>query len=156
MSELDLRSLLHALAERDVRFVIIGGVAVVAHGHLRATADLDLVPDPDSGNLNRLIDALAALHAILPTAGDRLFNAAEDARVIRQGGNVTVDTEHGGLDIVQLASGVPSYSQLAEDAVESEMLGIPVRICSLSRLREMKRAQGRTQDRADLENLPEE
>ena len=156
MSEFDLRALLQALAERDIRFVIIGGVAVVAHGHLRATADLDLVPDPDPDNLDRLIDALAALHATLPTADDRAFNAAEDAKILRQGGNVTVDTEHGGLDIVQLASGVPGYSQLAEDAVESEMLGIPVRICSLSRLREMKEVQGRTQDRADLEYLPED
>ncbi|HZK16187.1 MAG TPA: hypothetical protein VFC52_06335, partial [Solirubrobacterales bacterium] len=103
MSEFDLRALLQALAERDIRFVIIGGVAVVAHGHLRATADLDLVPDPDPDNLDRLIDALAALHATLPTADDRAFNAAEDAKILRQGGNVTVDTEHGGLDIVQLA-----------------------------------------------------
>jgi hypothetical protein len=156
LSEFDLRALLQALTERDVRFVIIGGVAVVAHGHLRATADLDLVPDPDPDNLDRLTDVLASLQSTLPTADDRPFNAAEDARVIRQGGNVTVDTQHGGLDIVQLASGVPGYSQLAEDAIGSEMLGVPVRICSLARLREMKEAQGRTQDRADLENLPEE
>ena len=38
---------------------------------------------------------------------------------------------------------------------ESELLGIPVRVCSLARLREMKMAQGRAQDRLDLENLPE-
>lgn len=64
-------------------------------------------------------------------------------------------TMFGGLDIVQRARGVPSYSQLAEDAVESELLGIPVRVCSLARLREMKQAQSRTQDRLDLENLLE-
>lgn len=67
---------------------------------------------------------------------------------------MTADTSYGGLDVVQLAHGVPSYSRLAEDAVESDVLGVPVRICSLRRLREMKEAQGRTQDRADLENLP--
>jgi len=68
---------------------------------------------------------------------------------------VTADTRFGGLDIVQRASGVPSYSQLAEDAVDSELLGVPVRICSLARLREMKQAAGRDQDRADLANLPD-
>jgi hypothetical protein len=57
---------------------------------------------------------------------------------------------------VQLAQGVPSYSQLDEDAIESDMLGIPVRICSLARLRQMKQAQNRTRDQLDLENLPEE
>ena len=50
---------------------------------------------------------------------------------------------------------MPSYSQLAEDAVPSELFGIPVRVCSLARLREMKEAQSRAQYRADLENLPE-
>jgi len=35
------------------------------------------------------------------------------------------------------------------------LLGVTVRVCSLTRLREMKQAQGRAQDKADLENLPE-
>lgn len=52
-----------------------------------------------------------------------------DAGVIRRGGNVTAMTRFGGL-------------------------GIPVRVCSLARLREMKQAQDREQDRADLANLP--
>lgn len=65
-------------------------------------------------------------------------------------------TRFGGLDIVQRARGVPGFSQLVDDAVESELLGVPVLICSLARLREMKLAQGREQDRADLANLPEE
>jgi hypothetical protein len=34
-------------------------------------------------------------------------------------------------------------------------VGIPVRVCSLARLREMKEAQGRPEDKADLANLPE-
>jgi hypothetical protein len=60
-----------------------------------------------------------------------------------------------GLDIVQRAVGVPSYSELAVDAVGSELLGVPVQICSLARLRKMKQAAGREQDRADLANLPD-
>jgi predicted nucleotidyltransferase len=122
LSEFDLRALLEALNGRGVRFIVIGGVAVGAHGYLRATADLDLVPDPDPKNLDQLIDAL---HQV------------------------------GGLDIVQRARGVPTFSTLTQDAVDSDVLGVPVKVCSLTRLREMKEAQGRTQDRADLENLPE-
>ena len=155
MSEFDLRSLLQELHDRDVRFIVIGGVAVGAHGYVRATADLDLVPDPDPANLDRLVKALDSLGATLPTAGGRQFDPGGDAGVIRRGGNVTADTKFGGLDIVQLAEGVPGYSQLDRDAVDSDLLGIPVRVCSLIRLREMKQAQNRTQDRADLENLPE-
>lgn len=67
---------------------------------------------------------------------------------------MTADTKYGGLDVVQRARGVPTYSTLSEDAVDSDVLGVPVKVCSLARLREMKEAQGRTQDKADLENLP--
>jgi hypothetical protein len=56
---------------------------------------------------------------------------------------------------VQLAQGIPSYSQLAHDAIEADLLGVPVAVCSLAHLRDMKLAQNRTQDKLDLENLPE-
>jgi hypothetical protein len=156
LTEFDLRALLEALHEHEVRFVVIGGVAVGAHGFVRGTEDLDLVPDPDPANLKRLTQVLEALGSTLPTVGGRAFDADGDAGVVRRGGNVTAMTRFGGLDVVQRAQGVPSYSQLAEDAVASELLGIPVQVCSLARLREMKRAQGRTQDQLDLENLPED
>lgn len=113
------------------------------------------MPDPDSENLKRLTNALSALESTLPTVGGRPFDPATDSGVIRRGGNVTAMTKFGALDVVQRAQGVPSYSQLVVDAIESELLGIPVRVCSLARLREMKQAQGRTQDQLDLENLPE-
>jgi predicted nucleotidyltransferase len=60
LSELDLRRLLESLRDHDVRFIVIGGVAVGAHGYVRATEDLDVVPDPDPANLDRLVDALGA------------------------------------------------------------------------------------------------
>lgn len=156
MRQFDLRSLLEVLSEEEVRFVVIGGIAVGAHGYVRGTEDLDLVPDPDPENLARLTEALEALESTLPTVEERPFDPTTDAGVIRRGGNVTAMTRFGELDVVQRARGVPSYSQLSGDAVDSEMFGIPVRVCSLARLREMKRAQGREQDRADLANLPED
>lgn len=105
--------------------------------------------------LDQLIDTLDSLDATLPTVGGRSFDSTGDARVIRRGGNVTADTRYGGLDVVQRARGVPTYSLLSQDAIDSDVLGVPVKVCSLSRLREMKQAQGRAQDQADLENLPD-
>ncbi len=86
MSALDLRSLLELLHEREVRFVVIGGVAVAAHGYVRGTADLDLVPEPDPQNLKRMAQVLEELEATLPTVGDRRFDPSSDAGVIRRGG----------------------------------------------------------------------
>lgn len=155
MSEFDLRALLAALHEHDVRFVVIGGVAVGAHGYVRATEDLDLVPDPDPANLRLLTAALEALDTTMPTVAGRPFDPSKDGAVILRGGNVTADTRYGGLDIVQRLRTVPPYSELAQDAIDSDLLGVPVRVCSLDRLRQMKQALSRTQDRLDLENLPE-
>jgi hypothetical protein len=68
--------------------------------------------------------------------------------------NMTLDTRLGGLGIIQRAPGVPSFATLAADAVEADVLGVAIRICSLEHLRAMKSAAGRAQDQADLENLP--
>jgi hypothetical protein len=155
LTEFDLRALLEALHEHGVRFVVIGGVAVGAHGYLRGTEDLDLVPDPDPANLELLTKALEALDTTMPTVEGRAFDPDKDGAVILCGGNVSADTRFGGLDVVQRLRGVPEYGELDGDAVDSDLLGVPVRVCSLRRLREMKRRLGRTQDRLDLENLPE-
>jgi hypothetical protein len=42
----DLAGLASALNAGEVRFIVIGAVAVAAHGHIRATPDLDIVPEP--------------------------------------------------------------------------------------------------------------
>ena len=155
MNEFDLRALLAALHEHRVRFIVIGGVAVGAHGFLRSTEDLDLVPDPNPANLKLLSAALDALGSTMPTVEGRRFDPDGDGAIILRGGNVTADTKFGGVDVVQRLRGVPAYSVLAQDAVDSDLLGVPVRVCSLARLRGMKQDLSRPQDQVDLENLPE-
>lgn len=156
MSALDLRALLEALHEHGVRFVVIGGVAVGAHGYLRGTEDLDLVPDPGPENLRLLSATLEALDSTLPTVEGRSFDPDKDGAVILRGGNVSADTKFGSLDVVQRLRGVPGFAELDADAVDSHLFDIPVRVCSLDRLRKMKEGLGRTRDRLDLENLPED
>jgi hypothetical protein len=151
----DLRSLVAALRRRDVDYIVVGGVAVGAHGYIRATRDLDIVPDPATENLRRLAAALRDLGATLPLASGRPFSAATDLRPLERRANMTLDTPLGGLDVIQRAPGVPSFPTLAGDATETDVLGVAVRICSLEHLRQMKLAAGRAQDAADLENLPE-
>jgi hypothetical protein len=151
----DLRSLVAALSRRDVDYVVVGGVAVGAHGYIRATRDLDIVPDPAPDNLSRLAAALRDLGATLPLASGRPFSVASDLRHLERRENMTLDTQIGGLDIIQRAPGVPSFPALTGNATEADVLGVAVRICSLRHLRQMKLAAGRAQDAADLENLPD-
>jgi predicted nucleotidyltransferase len=157
---LDPVPLLRALAEGGVDFVVIGGFAVISHGVVRVTKDLDIVPASDGPNLERLARRLAQLEVVQLGAGD--FAADEmpfdptRAEDLAEGGNFRLETPLGILDIMQWVSGVDSdhaYSALAGAAIDAEVEGVPVRICSLEHLRAMKRAAGRPQDLQDLADL---
>ena len=54
-------TILKALADADVRYVTVGGFAVILHGHLRTTKDLDLVIDLEPGNCKRALEALSGI-----------------------------------------------------------------------------------------------
>lgn len=149
----DLRGLLAALVEHEVDFVVVGGVAVVAHGALRATADVDIVPNPEPANLDRLVLAVSALGARLPLSGERPFDPPRDAPALRRRANATLDTPLGGLDIVQDVPGLPPYDALRAEAVSTDVLGVPLFVCSLHHLLAMKRRAGRPIDLADLDAL---
>jgi hypothetical protein len=57
----DLISLCRSLNEAGVRYILIGGFAVVLHGYTRATKDIDLLIDPSKENVQRLKKALSIL-----------------------------------------------------------------------------------------------
>jgi hypothetical protein len=153
VTDLDLRALADALHRHQVRYVVIGGLAVAAHGYVRATKDLDIVPDPDRDNLRRLANALIDLEAVVPLDEGRSFDHERHGVGLRRGRNLTLTTRFGGLDVVQRAPGVPSYDHLAGGALDTELLGVPVRICSLADLRQMKAARASERDLADLKGL---
>jgi hypothetical protein len=148
----DLAGLIAALNGSGVRFVVIGGIAVGAHGHIRATEDLDIVPDPAGENLDKLGNALVALDAGLaanPSGGVD----GELRHALAAGNNLTLVTSLGDLVIVQRLPGVPSWRQLFADAEQTTLGGTPLLVCSRAHLIEMKRARHSLQDQADLEAL---
>jgi hypothetical protein len=75
---------------------------------------------------------------------------------LAHGGNVRLETPLGILDVMQWLPGIDAdytYETLARDAVQAEAFGVKLRVCSLSALREMKRAAGRPRDLQDLADL---
>ncbi len=163
MSEaLDPLPLLRFLHERGVEHVIIGGVAVSAHGFVRPTKDIDIVPNPSIENLGRLAAALAELNAKNAEAGD--FEDGEfpfdptSVEDLSQGGNFRLVTDRGELDLMQWVAGVDAqdlYAELAAQAIEGTPSNVPIRVCGLAHLRAMKQAAGRPRDLDDLQHLPE-
>ena len=154
---LEAPALLATLTAHGVRFVVIGGLAVATHGYVRATKDVDVVPDPEAGNLERLFAALQAIDA-------RPLELAEFRREempvefglegLRQGGNWALVTEHGRVDVMQWVPGLPDYPGLQERAVAVAVPEVgPVLFAGYDDLVAMKRTAGRPEDRIDLERL---
>jgi hypothetical protein len=159
---LDPLPLLRALHERGIEHIVVGGFAVNAHGFIRVTKDLDIVPSPAEGNLERLAEMLHDVGArILDTddfTGEETPADPTRTADLEMGGNFCLLTDLGRLDVMQWLSGVDvddPYGELNRDTVEGSVDGIPVRVCSLEHLRAMKRAAGRPQDLEDLRRLGE-
>ncbi|MCW2959656.1 MAG: hypothetical protein JWM25_531 [Thermoleophilia bacterium] len=149
--------LLGALNRHDVEFVVIGGFALSAHDAIRATKDIDIVPDPSPANLDRLWAALVDLDAAPFTIAD--FDPIEhplewERASFGFGGNWLLATRLGRLDILQYVSGVDGFDQLRQNAVPT-LTDISGRIWMAGRddLIAMKRAAGRPQDLVDIERL---
>jgi hypothetical protein len=157
LSPLDVEGLLAALEKADIRFVVIGGFAVGAHGYPRATKDLDIVPDPEPENLGRLAALIAELDATVLGMED--FSEDEvvqpDSDGLAMGGNFVLATSHGRLDIMQLVGPDLEYADLDAAAVEDEVFGHQVRFCGFDHLVAMKEAAGRSEDEIDLKRLRE-
>ncbi len=152
MTDFQLIPLLRALTTAGARFVVIGGVAVAAHGPLRTTEDLDIVPSPAAEDLLTLGNALVALDARLAAPQSEAFGS-EHRAALAQGRSMSLTTSLGEVDIVQRLPGVPSFAELDRDALAFELDGFSVKAASLEQLVAMKRARGTQQDLADVEAL---
>jgi len=153
--------LVTALVEHGVEFIVVGGYAVAAHGFPRATKDVDICPNPSDDNLGRLATALEGLEAtpigLEEFSGE--FDLEPNLDGLKMGGNWTLLTKYGRLDVMQTFSfedapdGEGDYRDLASRAIERDFLGHRARFCSYGDLLRMKRAAGRAQDKVDVESL---
>jgi hypothetical protein len=148
----DLLGLVRALNHGQIRFVVIGAVAVGAHGRVRATEDLDIVPDPGRDNLDRLGNVLVEIDGRLATDLSRSIDP-ELRQALYQGRNLSLTTAFGDLDVVQRLPGIPGWQILIADAEETSLGGEPLLVTSRQHLIAMKRARNSLQDQADLEAL---
>jgi predicted nucleotidyltransferase len=158
VADLDIRGILGELAGESVEFLVIGGVAVGYHGHVRATKAVDVVPAPDPANLEKLANVLRRLDAQVEGADE--FDNRElpdplDAQALAQGGNWVLLTRLGRLDVMQWIGDGALWQRLAPNAVEDEVAGLPIKIIGYDDLVALKELAGRPEDLIDLERLRE-
>jgi Nucleotidyltransferase of unknown function (DUF6036) len=148
---LDAERILQALAEHDVAYVLIGGLAVQTHGHVRTTNDADVVPAPEPANLERLAAALRSL-------GARVLNPGEegteiDAKMLPRATIWQFASRDGGIDVMHEVPGGRSYEELSERALHIQLGEIDVPVVDLDDLIRMKLARGRPVDLEDVASL---
>lgn len=143
----DFAAALRDLNEAGIHYVIVGGLAVIRHGAVRATKDVDAAVSTDAENLLRLERLLEHWEATNPD-GTPLRTPT-----LAAGGVLALRTRHCLVDILseQLLP-APFDDVLARSDVK-RIDGVEAPICAFADLVAMKRATGRSTDLLDLERL---
>jgi predicted nucleotidyltransferase len=149
---INLQQTLRLLAEHEVDFIIIGGVAISAHGSSYLTFDLDICYLRTKDNLRRLVAALSPYHPRLRDMPEGL-PFIWDESTLRQGTNFTLSTDLGDIDLLGEVKGVGTYDDALSSSIVVHLFGNDMRILSLKALIESKRAAGRTKDLLVLPEL---
>jgi hypothetical protein len=140
----DWSEFLSLLIRHEVRFVIVGGHAVAAHGEPRFTEDLDVFVDATEANAARLHNALVAFGF-----GD----LAPPAKELAKTGNVwMLGRKPWRIDILTRIDGV-TFAQAWRGRVEADFDTKPLFIIGRRELLANKRAAGRAKDLADVATL---
>lgn len=148
-----------ALAGAGVRYLVAGGLAVVAHGYLRFTKDIDLVLALTEDNTRRALDALAGLgyRPAVPVAMTDLVDARKRRDwIVNKNARVfpLVSDAHAMTPVEIFLEEPFDFERAHAEAVQREVApDLPARFVSLRDLFAMKRAAGRPQDLADLDEL---
>lgn len=139
--------LIGGLNAMKVDYVIVGGIAVIRHGVVRATRDVDAVVAGDERNLAAIRELIVRWGATRPDG------SPVPADAVAPGRSVHLDTPHGQLDLLPERRPGPTFSELRARADVKRIDGMPAPIVSLADLVALKRAAGRERDRLDLLEL---
>lgn len=152
----DPAEMVRVLSEHGVRFVMVGGLAALAHGAPFPTFDLDITPERSEDNLARLTDALRHLDARVRTDGvpeGLVFQHSGSSLAAGESWNLT--TSSGDLDITLVPSGTAGFEDLVRDAAPVEALGVTILVASLADVVRSKQAANRPKDQRVLPTLRE-
>lgn len=143
----DYSDILSAFADAEVEYLVIGAYALAAHGHPRATGDIDLWVRSMPENAQRVMEALSAFGAPLAEVSREDFETPDTV--------FQIGVSPRRIDILTTIEGV-QFADAWPDRVEIEVEGVPVFVIGREHFIQNKQALGRSQDLADVERLREE
>ena len=140
----DFVDLIRAFNAHNVTYLIVGAHALAAHGHIRATKDLDVFVEASLQNAERVYAALAAF-------GAPLGNISHED-LATEGNILQIGVAPLRIDVMTRIDGI-TFADACSDALKTTFAGEPVAVLSQRALIINKVASGRIQDLADLEKL---
>ncbi len=146
------------LREKNIRYAVAGGVALVLHGVVRFTADLDLIVDLEQENLKRFVQIMNELgyRPRVPVRAEDFLDPANRKTWKREKGMEVFSffdqSRQMSLIDVFIDEKIP-FEEIERDMVHVTAKGITIPVVSISHLKRLKKAAGRPQDIADIEAL---
>ena len=138
------KDMLQELSAHNVEYLVVGAIALAAHGIPRATGDIDIWVNATPENSERIYRALGAFGAPLQELSQDDFTGAE---MVFQIGVVPLR-----IDILTAVDGV-SFDEAWADKIIVDFDGLPMPVLSKKLMIQNKRASGRLKDTLDLEAL---
>ncbi len=142
----DFKEFLSLLHTHRVKYLLVGGYAVAAHGYPRFTGDMDVWIQTNTVNAENVLKVCREFGFDVPNLRVELFT---DPKQMTRMGHPPLR-----IEILNSVSGL-SFDAAWENRINEVWDGVPVFLISLEDLRTNKLASGRLKDLADLENLPE-
>jgi predicted nucleotidyltransferase len=154
----DVEAILRALNDADVRYLIVGGLAVVAHGYVRATVVVDVVLNLERENILRAMNALEQIgYQPLAPVKAAEFADEEKRRIWREEKHMIVfQMRNPNRESTRLDIFVKEPFAFSEELVQAkweDVAGIKAPVLRLEQLLLMKQESARPQDFADIEQL---
>ena len=159
MKRASVEAVVQALNQAEVRYLVAGGLAVVAHGHVRFTADLDLILDLEERNLRRALEALSQL-GYRPRVPVPLLDFADAGKRdgwVRDKGLAVFSLYsdlHPATEVDLFVEDPLGFEDAYARAVRLEVApGVEATFVGFNDLIRLKTAAGRPQDLLDIERL---
>ena len=140
----DFKEFIESLNVSRVRYLVVGGYAVALHGHPRYTKDLDVWIDCTPANAKRMVRAFAEFG--FESLGVKAADFEKPDRMVQMG------VPPNRIDVLTSLAGV-DFTACFKKRVIVEIDGVPVNFIDMEHRKINKRAAGRLQDLADVENL---
>lgn len=154
----DVAIIISTLNDADVRYLVVGGLAVVVHGYVRFTDDIDLVVQLDSENVRRAMNVLQGLgyRPLVPVDAAEFADAAKRERW-RTEKNMKVfqltNSERPDTRVDLFVYEPFDFDDAYRRAPRELIFGSRAPIVPLAELLDMKRAAGRPKDLGDIGEL---